>query len=322
MSDSEVPARGRGGPSWLQGGPVQRTASPAAVTQQPPTHFLAYTTNATPGSSEELFAARFSRNGITPIPFMVVAFAGMAAAWWALDWSKITAEATDPVRSSEWWTNITSVLLPGEDLRAGSFSDVRMWVALGLLMLAAGLLALWIGRIGTNVRTGHAPFGTFLPLLAFPAWWLLPLTIGATSDPTRSRSDQLLRYLVAFAILFAQFLLVRWPTLNRIWRAGHLRYDLASIILWLPMMIPWMLLFASNAFTYLAIGDDGTFADSSWRPTETMLDWARNTTRVTGIGILLLLVVVSVAQHLGMAKDRRDDDGGRLGPNAVQQPVA
>ena len=321
MSDAGAPIEGRGGPSWMQGGPA-RLATPSTVTQQPPTHFIGSTTDATPGSSEVLFSARYSRNGTTPIAYMIVAFAAMAAAWWAIDWSAVTAEATEPVRSSEWWTSITSVLLPGEDLRLVSFSQFRMWVAIALLVLAAGSVAVWIGRIGGNVRPSHAPFGVFVPLIALPAWWLLPLTSGATSDPTRSRSDLLLRYLVAFGILFTQFLLLRWPALNRIWRAGHLRYDLASIVLWLPMMIPWMVLFASNAFTYLAIGDDGAIADSAWRPTSAMLDWARNVTRASSIGIVILLVAVSVAQHLGMAKDRRDDDAGRLGPDAVQQPVS
>jgi hypothetical protein len=258
--------------------------------------------------------------GVVPVPFMIVALATMAAAWWAVEWSKITPEATDPVRSSEWWVNITAVLLPSEfavtgvDTRVGSYSQFRMWVALGLLILAAVTIALWIGRIGNNVRTGHAPFGAFLPIVAFPAWWLLPLTIGITSDTGRSQSDLLLRFLVAFAMLFTQFLIMRWPTLNRIWRAGRLRYDLASIILWLPMMIPWMMFLASTSFTLLVIGEDERFSDSSWQPTPAMLDWARALTIASSVGILLLLIVVSVAQHLGMAQDRVDDNNARLVP--------
>lgn len=324
MTDDQVPAGNGGGPSWLQGGP-SRSLSPAAVlsTAPPPPTYFQGAGGATPGSSDDLFSARYSRNGITPIPFMILAFAAMAAAWWALDWSTIAKGATDPVRSSEWWVNITSVLLPGEDLRAGSYSQFRMWVALALLMLAAGVLALWIGRIGTNVRSGHAPFGAFLPLIAFPAWWLLPVTIGSTGTANRSSSDELLRYLVGFGILFAQFLLMRWPTLNRIWRAGRLRYDLASIVLWLPMMIPWMMVFASSAFTFFIAGGDGKVSDSTWRPTPTMLDWARNITRVTSVGILILLVVVSVMQHIGMARDRADDAAGRQRPSqSGLQPIA
>lgn len=320
MADDEVPAGDSGGPSWLQGGP-RRLASPAAVLAEPPPTQFKGAIGAKPGSSEDLFSARYSRNGITPIPFMIVSFVAMGAAWWAIDWSEIAPGATDPVRSSEWWINVTSVLLPGEDLRAGSYSTFRMAVALGLLVFAAIVLALWIGRIGSNVRSGHAPFGAFLPIVAFPAWWLLPVTIGITGDASRSRSDIMLRYLVAFAILFTQFLIVRWPTLNRIWRAGHLRYDLASIILWLPMMIPWSMIFLSTAFTYLAIGEDGKVSDSTWRPTEGMLDWARWLTRASGIGLLILLVVVTILQHIGMEKDKADDNADRAQPIAVRIPV-
>jgi hypothetical protein len=179
----------------------------------------------------------------------------------------------------------------------------------------------WIGRIGTNLRPGQQPFGTFLPFLAFPAWWLLPLTVGITSEPSRSRADLLVRYLVAFAILFAQFLLVRWPTLNRIWRAGRLPFDPASILLWLPMMIPWMMFLSSTVFSLLAAGERGDLSDSAWQPTDAMLDWARGLTRASSIGLLILLIVVTAVQHRGVAADRAALEASRRASRDNRLPL-
>ena len=311
---TEAPVAPRGGPSWMQGGPGAVRRPPSVVSSAPPTVYVGETGShgPRPGSADELFTARFSRTGRSPIPYGAVALVAAAVAWWAVAQARWDASAPGrPVRS-EWWVNVTAVLLPGQDISLRLYSEQRMWIAIGALVATAVLWAVWIGRIGGNVRQGHGPFGAALPLVALPAWWLLPLALGDTTVAAGSRSELMLRYLIAFAVLFAQFLLLRWPTLNRIWRAGHLPYDLASIVLWLPMMIPWMMIFASNAFTLLAIGDDGDPADSVWLPTRAMVDWAQWTTRLTGIGIVALLVVVSVVQHQGLAADRRRDDEARL----------
>ena len=42
-----------------------------------------------------------------------------------------------------------------------------------------------------------------------------------------------------------------------------------------------------------------------------MEDWANWTTRLSALGILALLLVVSVVQHLGMRQDRLDDQAHR-----------
>jgi hypothetical protein len=314
MSDSEVPS---GAPDATPGGPIAgpptvaapgltpRADGPDTVPFAPPTQFRAPDDSNDEGSAD-LFAVRYSRHGSTPVPYLIAAAVAMAAAWWAFDWSKVTPGATDPVRSSEWWTNVTAVLLPGEQIRFASYSAMRMWVALALLVLAALTVAVWIGRIGSNLRTSQRPFGSILPIVAFPAWWLLPVTIGMTDGSNRSRADLLLRYLVAFGMLLIQFVLVRWPTLNRIWRAGYLRYDLASVLLWLPMMVPWSMLFLSTSYTALVV-ENARSSPSGWYPTVAMVDWARDLTRATGLGVLALLVVVTVAQHIGIRRDRAID---------------
>ncbi len=314
MTDAEAPEPSAapersGGPRWLQGPQRAQVPSPATVRTNPTP--VSAVLGAPPRHSDVFFGARYNRNGSSPLPLMVVALGALAAAWVAVVRASETPFGPDAVESSDWWINVTAVLLPGEDLGVGAYSPTRMWTAIGLLVLSGVFMALWMGRIGGNVRTGQGPFGAFLPIITFPAWWLLPLTLGYTANTTRSSSDAMLRYLVAFAMLFAQFLLLRWPTLNRIWRGGHLPYDLASIALWLPNMIPWSMFMLSNAFTYLAVGDNGLIADSSWRATPAMLDWARWTTRLSALAIIVLLIVVSIRQHQGMAQDRADDLAAR-----------
>jgi len=317
MSDAEPPVEVQGGPSWSRNASAAVSSNPDAPA--PPVRALGERERS--DLDEELYHPRYSRNSGTALPYLVASFVLMAAAWWAMRWSTVTAAAPDPVRSSEWWTNITSVLLPGEDFRFASYSYPRMWTALALLMTAAAAIFLWIGRIGSNLRSSQQPFGSVLPLLTFPAWWLLPITIGITTDSDRSREDLLVRFLLAFGMLFAQFLLLRWPLLNRIWRAGQLPHDLGSIALWLPMMIPWSMLFLANAFTLLTVGDDGSVADSSWRPTPAMADWARWTTRATSLALLGLLVVVTITQHVGLARDRATAEASRERSRAERLPL-
>lgn len=321
MSDPEAPPEVRGGPIWRQGpdAPPPAPPGPPGTVPTPPTQFQGATDPT--GREDELYRPSFARDSGSPVPHMVASFVLMAAAWWGLRWSTLTLGATDPVRTSEWWTSVNAVLLPSEDVRFASYSETRMWVALALLLAAAAAIIWWIGRIGSNLRPGQQPFGVILPFLAFPAWWLLPLTIGITSDPSRSRSDLLVRYLVAFGILFAQFLLLRWPTLNRIWRAGGLPYDPVSIVLWLPMMIPWSMFLCSTIFSLLAAGSAGDVNDSAWQPTEAMLDWARTLTRASGVGLLVLLVVVTIVQHRGVAGDRAALEASRQASREGRVPL-
>ncbi len=313
MSEPDAPGEVRGGPSWRHNAPAAALYSSQGLTAPSPGAVPPVAVFGARGASDvdRHYQLRYTRAAVSAIPHLLSSLALLAAAWWALRWSRPIAGAPDPVRSSEWWTNITSVLLPGEDIRLGSYSWSRMWITLALLVLAASAVLAWMGRIGRNLRSSQQPFGPTLALLAFPAWWLLPISIGVTSDSDRSREDLLVRFLLAFAVLFAQFLLLRWPVLNRIWRAGRMPYDLVSIVLWLPMMILWMVFFAANVFTLVTVGERGTVADSSWRPTTAMLDWARGTTRATAIATLVLLIVVTIMQHIGLRRDRAAGEARR-----------
>lgn len=295
-------------PSW--------PASPAALSQQP----VDPSVIGGPASSsgDQAPELRYSRSAHSPLPWMVATAAAMVAALWAVRWSAVSSEADDPVRSSEWWANVYSVLLPAHELRLGSYSQFRMWVALVLLVVAAVVVLAWIGRIGRNLRTNQAPFGMVVPLLALPAWWVLPISLGLTDPGTRARSDLLVRTLLAFGLLLLQFVGMRWPLLNRIWRAGGLPYDGASVLLWLPMMIPWSMLLLSNAYVLLVADNAIEAADAAWRPTPAMEDWARWLTHGTEVAVLVLLVVVSITQHVGIFEDRRADRAHREALRAAQ----
>lgn len=314
MSDGQPPPDGPVPPSAPTVSGDATWASPAAVSQSPAAAFAPGPTTAS--SAEDLVKVRYARHAITPIPWMIGAAVALLVAVWAIDWSKVGPGATDIVATSEWWSNVHSVLLPGGDARLASYSQFRMWIAIVLMVVAALAIALWIGRIGRNLRPAHAPFGSILPLVALPAWWVLPLTLGATDAANRSRGDALVRYLIAFGLLFTQYLLLRWPLLNRIWRAGRLPYDVASIILWLPMMIPWSMLLLSTSYTLLVTGKGENPLDSSWRPTQAMVDWSQHLTHATEVGVLLLLVAVTVSQHLGIVADRNDERARRADASA------
>lgn len=336
MSDPEMPAPTRGGPIWSQAnsapasplappppppapGPYGTPGAQPPAAGNPPTHFLGATDPT--GTEDELYHPKYARDSGTPVFYMAGALILMAVAWWGLRWSTPTIGASDPVRSSEWLINITAVLIPAEDPRFSAYSETRMWIALALLLLAATAVILWIGRIGSNLRAGQQPFGAFLPIIAFPGWWLLPITLGITDTGIRSRGDLLVRFLAALGILVIQFLLVRWPLLNRIWRAGSLPYDLASILLWLPMLIPWAMYFGSSAYSLLDAGESGSIADSAWRPTTGMTDWAQSTTRVTSVAILVLLVVITVIQHQGVTQDRAALEASRERSRSSRMPL-
>jgi hypothetical protein len=302
----ETPVQGR---QFGMGAPGE--APPAVLLTSTPTTFTGGAGVGPTRQPDQSISSRYSHRSITPIPFMLVAIALIVGAWFAVQWARWTEEAPGRFETSEWWTNVLAVLAPAEDLGLGAYSNERMWIALSLAMAAALASAVWIGRIGTNVRPGSGPFGSVLPLLAFPAWWVLPITINLTAEAGRGRYDVLIRYLVALGMLVTQYLIVRWPVTNRIWRAGRLPYDLGSVALWLPNMIPWLLLLCSNLYTVFVVGEGGDRSDSAWLPTTTMEDWARWTTRGSAIGLLVLLVVVSISQHHGISRDRAELEASR-----------
>jgi hypothetical protein len=283
------------------------------LTVAPPTSFAlgfgpgraAGPTTAADGSN-----LRYARAAVSPLPFLGVAAAAAVAAWVALHQVAPTGEEVGRPASA-WFYNTSQLVAPWERIDLRVSSSTAEWVATGLLALGAVAVVAWIARVGQNVRSGAMPFGLAMPLLAFPAWWMLPLTLGSRDIGNRSFLDMLSRFSFALVILLAQFVLIRWPGLNRLWRAGRLRYDYLSMALWLPMAVPWFMFLASYTLSLASTGEDGRLADSSWLPTHNMQVWATWTSRACSIGTLVLLVVVSVIQHLGIRRDRAEDAAAR-----------
>lgn len=305
MSDIDAPGGGPGSTDQA----AAPAAPPAVLVPTPRTMFQGGGIRMP--QPEDALVTRYSLRASTPLPHLAAMLVLVGAAWWAVDWARWTPESPEPRATSEWWTNVLLVTAPGEDLGFAAWSDQRMWIALSLVAAAWIAFAVLVGRIGTNVRPGGGPFGSLLPLVAFPAWWILPISINVTAEAARGRYDLLIRFLVALGLLVTQFLILRWPTTDRIWRAGRLPYDAASIVLWLPVLIPWMMIIASNLTTVFLVDEGEPASESPWFPTEAMYDWARWTGRATSAGLLVLLVVVAIAQHVGIGKDRADVDATR-----------
>ena len=148
-----------------------------------------------------------------PLPYLVLSLAAMGGAAWALDWAELVPGATDPVRGSGWWTNVDPVLLPGEDLHLTAYSASRMWLALGLLVLAAVLIGALdrAHRSQPALRAAAVRFGPAASWRSRPGGSCRSRSASPTRGPARPTPMCMLRYLVAFGILLTQFLLLRWP---------------------------------------------------------------------------------------------------------------
>jgi hypothetical protein len=317
MSETAGPPQRGGGPQWRHGAQTQLAGSPAVIGRAapsvdaqltvapPPSFALGFgpARTASPTTAADGSTLVYARRAVTPLPYLAAAVVATVAAWVAIHRVAPGSGETGRIGSA-WYYNLVALIAPWERTSDLVTSRAAEWVTSGLLVLAVGAVVVWIARIGQNVRSGASPFGLVLPLLAFPAWWMLPFTIGSRNLANRTFLDNLTRFALCLALVLAQFVLVRWPALNRIWRAGRLRYDYLSIALWAPMAVPWIMWFASYTFSLASTGEDGHFRDSNWLPTHNMAVWATWTSRACSLGVVALLVAVSVLQHLGIRQDR------------------
>ena len=246
---------------------------------------------------------RFSRFGRSPLPAMGAAALAEAVAWGAFRWMEdgtVTGEDAPPRRLSRtFWI----VLAQAEDVVPSSHGT-RSWLAMALAVVAAVALFAWIRRVGQNSRREAEQFGALLALVALPQWFWLPLVLpdGNATD----RSDALLRYSFTLLFMLAQVGVARSVFVNRLWKAGLLRGEALAALLWVPMLVAYGWLLGAWCFTLVEVGDDG-LGRSAWRPTERHEDLALWTGRASYLGILALLVVVSIRQHVGLQRDRRED---------------
>ncbi len=134
----------------------------------------------------------------------------------------------------------------------------------------------------------------------------MPMESAVAGDSPTDRSDTLLRYSFTLLFMLAQVGVARSVFANRLWKAGRLRFEWAAALLWVPALAAYGWLLGAWCFTLVEIGDDGR-GHSAWRPTELhgdLADWAG---RLSYVGTFVLLVVVTVRQHLGLQRDRAED---------------
>ena len=80
---------------------------------------------------------------------------------------------------------------------------------------------------------------------------------------------------------------------------------LLSILTWLPMLAGWTVLLVMDMWNFLELQDGGPRAVEH-RATQTHVDWAGRLNRASWVSLVVLVLVVTVAQHVGIARDHRD----------------
>ncbi|MBX3286669.1 MAG: hypothetical protein KF703_15070 [Actinobacteria bacterium] len=245
---------------------------------------------------------RFSRFGRSPLPLMAASAVAALVAWAAFRWMEAgdaTGDGAPPFRLvRSFWT----VLAQGEDIVPSPHGN-RSWVALAVATAAVVVALAWIRRVGQNSRREPDQFGALLALVALPEWFWLPL---ALPDAGADRSDTLLRYVFTLLFMLAQVGVARSVFANRLWKAGRLPFEWGAALLWVPALAAYGWLLGAWCFTLVEIGDDGR-GHSAWRPTELHADLATWAGRLSYVGTLVVLVVASVRQHVGLQHDRDDD---------------
>ena len=302
MSESDGASGLGGGPQWARGVPPTILNDPAASAASPNRARTVSSAAAAGmlGPGPDRPSPTYRHLARSPLIYLGASAVTLAAAVVMVSWIGGFAEDRSP---GNLWTYTFSLLAPLESLQS-SGSARRNEAVVAVAIIAALVLLLWVGRLGRNVRgTG---FGFFLGLAALPAWYTLPTIVGQEPAINRSYSVFVMRTAMTLIVLVAQYGLVRSTLLRRVWSAGHLPRSYLSGLLWLPALVPLAMFFASTLFTLILVGEDGR-GSSAWVPTATMIDVATWADRLSSVAILVLLVVVSVVQHEGIATDQRAD---------------
>ena len=273
------------------------SASPAAVNNAP-TGFGTVRQNI-----DERPKPNYSIHATSPVPYAVAALTALIAAIGVVRWaiedvgSRSTAGFTDT-----WWTAITVFVTQTQVYSVVGTDRVRLWWAFAGLVVAGLAVVLWVRRIGQNARADVGVFGSLLVLAAVPAWFTLPLTI-APSASAESISVVRLRITLALVVLLGQGLFARWAFTHKIWRAGRLPLEQVAYVLWLPLLTAGTWLYGAALWTSISVDEHGR-GHSKWRPTEAIARAELWTVRGTGLMVFVLVVLVTVRQHLGVRADR------------------
>lgn len=300
-TEAASPAVASGAAGGVGFGRPQPSASPATVGGAPG---FGGGAPAVAGIRVDISKQRYGSHAHTPLPYLAAAAAGLAIAIGVVRWALETVPGAGRGGLSEgWWSGITLFLLNGQVLGYRGTDHGRLAWALVAMGIATVLVTVWIRRLGVNARVDAGFFGAVLVLLAIPAWYTLPVTIGNNQD--LGLGEARLRLTILLVVLVAQALFVRWTLSAKSWRAGRLGLPACTFVLWLPLAVADCWYYGSTTVSMFSVHKDGT-GHSKWEPTRAIYRadvWAN---RGTLIVLAVVLVVVTVRQHQGIAQDRAD----------------
>ena len=227
---------------------------------------------------------RFAESARSPLPLATVALAAIVA-----------VVACGVVASSKASGTISDV-----DIETGS-----MVALVGLAVVALVASIAWLRQIGVNDRS----FGLPLVLLSCVPWESLALW----SDDHGSRTVEGLMAQVAFAIvvmLVAGFFLRR-IMITKIWYAGGLPAPVLSILLWLPQLALTVTVLATalvnmaGAKTRTSTTAFYQFTQTTWDPVSpALVSITAVVAAVSALAAFLVLLTVTIAQHIGVRRDQ------------------
>lgn len=313
-----APSTSPGSASAPAAAPVGSPAAAAPEVSSPSAFRVEHASLGAPPSRFDSFSSHFASTARTPLPEMVGSVIVMGATFGIIRWALTGVSQPSRGLSVTWWDVVTAFTLQDRRLGINGTDGARLWWAGGAMLLSLLVLIAWTRRIGVNNRSSDRYFGAVLPFLALPGWWILPLItpVGRGVD----RTESITRVAIVVLLLMSQALFTRWIFVHKVWRSGDLPVDPAALFLWVPMLVAGVWYYGSALWTIVARGENGR-GHPGWQPTETMeraLSWA---IRGTGIALLVVLIAVSVVQHLGIRRDRIAHDV-RLGLRPPERPLA
>lgn len=298
MSFDEQPGfRGAGGPvAPIAPSVPSPIASPATLV--PDLSFAGSVGTAVGHRSRDHYTPVYSHNAVSPLPYLaVVLMLVVAAAFYiagANGGETVTNRISDPVFIAH------AVVMPTFD-GADTWTGIHISIALAVATLVAG--AALISRLGRNLRVAGSRFGALFVLAALPAWWAVPWALGLEAPV--GYGEILFRNSMVLLFILVQYGLLQAPLFGRLWDAGQLPNRWLSALLWSPPVFFLSMFWGAMLFTFVSVGEDGR-GDSSWEPTDRMVDLVNWSWQGTAAGLLLLLMVVSVVQHRQIRVDRAE----------------
>lgn len=269
--------------------------APSPATLVPDLSFAGSVGTAVGHRSKDRYKPRFSYQARSPLPHLIVVLVLIGIAVYAIANIDSTAydQSTDLIETSTGGA-VTSAV--GED------DDTMVMVAVAAALAGFVAMCVLIGRIGRNARGMVSSFSGWTAAVALPAWHTIVLNQAVTRD-VDAYSSRLFTLVACLVLVLVGYCILQGRLFSRLWEAGGFGGERWAALLWIPPAVAWSVLYTSAIFTIVSIGEDGT-GSSSWEPTERMALFADGAVLATGLGLIVLLIAVAVAQHSGIAADR------------------